>query len=901
MHSSLELLELIKKTESVSLMRQINYGDINRVLLKSINLYEDDNNKVFSWEFIEEELRIELNQNSRNYILSQLYGVLSYRNNKYISRIFERYSSKKNYDENGKIKSNTFNLLEIWERLAERFLLIKDNLYIEISKFEEWKKYFHALDEDLIVLNYLVRQKFLKIKPEMKHVCNYIAGMKTFITPYEPQVKKILEKGIAIQHVHLTGSYPAPYYWVAVMNNRINNKNILYFNNFNQDIRYNNTENAPLLSNLIEIAKIIRVILFEYAKRVIEDNFEIKKSSSDRLIEDFIGITKIIDNGMIIAEDRILEVNKKIYDYKYELTDYAFKINKIALSEKSEITAKSLFGERLLIFYVLYFINNKHHRDNQVLSKLLWIYIQVKNSFLCKIQQQEGISGFDYFEYTLNTITWKENGSEIINFCKEIGEYLQESKSVVRQEFMIAPQENEEKYNEIIRIIATIKKTMNEKLLPDLLELYKEVKVGVIIHFIKNEGDYLRERLNSSEDSYKIYHYSKRDENIKNYNTLIKYKISDSTTEKDKELPIVAIDTANRELYCPPEVFGEIYKRIFEENFKIEKEYQFKGKTFHVGEDFVSLGTGLRRIFEAIYYLSINSGDRLGHCIALGIDVDLWIHNNPTIEINLIDLLDDYIFEWYLITKETNCENYSRVNWLERKISEYSIKIFGAAIKPEVLVDAWLKRGSITKNDGNSYGDEESIPYWITLQGEIMQKEIRKGTHNVIPTLELLEILAQKNNIEYDKSKLKLPANEAERVLLEYLYDKHTIDKFIEIDNIDTLEEIESIKNVQETLIRLIKGKGITIESNPTSNWLIGGFERTSDIPTVQWIFNNYDLSFTINIDDPAVFGNSIENEYYLVYSNLIKGTEKHKGFSRIKALEITNELRCNGIESSFV
>lgn len=887
-------------------MRQINFGDINRILLKSINLYDNEGESRKSWEFVKSNLVIELNKDSRNIILNQLYGVLSYRNHKFIDRIFERYISERQYCSDSKTEISRFNLLEIWYKLAERFLVFKDSIYINMSKFEEWKKYFHALDEDLFVLNYLIRYKFLENEPKIEYISNYISTMKTFISPYEPLVKKKLEKGIAIQHVHLTGSYPAPYYWVAIMNNRLDDENILYFNNFDQDIRYKSNEQQNSLPKLIKVAKMVRVTLFEYIKDSLENSFNPSESVKNITKIQYDEIQEIINNNdMKIEENKLYNLNEKIKKYKYDLIDYASKIDKRAISDNN-ITSKSLYGERLLMFYVLHYINkeecdNKDASDEGIISKLFWLYIQVKNLFLCKIQQQEGISGFDYFEYTLNTITWKENGVEINRFCDEIGEYLQESKSVIKQEFMIAPQKSEEKYNEIIRIISNIKRKMNENLSLELKAKYNEVKVGVIIHFIKNEGDYLNARLNREGNSYKIYHYSKRDENISNYRVLLEYKRLKNRSEKDYNIPIVAIDTANRELYCPPEVFGEVYKKIFDNNFKIEKEYQIRGKTFHVGEDFVSLSTGLRRIYETIFFLNIEAGDRLGHCIALGSDVGLWTHNNPTVEINLIDLLDDFVFEWYLITKNSSCDDYTRVNVLERRIAKYSNDIFGVSIKPEVLVAAWLKRGQVTSRD-KKYEDEETIPSWIKVQGEIMSRESSKsGTHNVVPNLEVLEILADKHNIEYDKSKLELPVNEAERILQEYLYDKHTINKFLKIENIETLEEIDSLKKIQLMLINLIKDKGITIESNPTSNWLIGGFERTSDIPAVQWIFNDYDLPFTINIDDPAVFGNSIENEYFLVYSNLIKGTEVFEAFSRTKALEKIDKLRINSIDSSFL
>ena len=65
--------------------------------------------------------------------------------------------------------------------------------------------------------------------------------------------------------------------------------------------------------------------------------------------------------------------------------------------------------------------------------------------------------------------------------------------------------------------------------------------------------------------------------------------------------------------------------------------------TVHAGEDFVHLLTGLRRLDEAIRYLGLEEGDRIGHGITLGLDPLTWYEHTgrvvQTQEERLLDLL----------------------------------------------------------------------------------------------------------------------------------------------------------------------------------------------------------------------------------------------------------------------
>lgn len=46
--------------------------------------------------------------------------------------------------------------------------------------------------------------------------------------------------------------------------------------------------------------------------------------------------------------------------------------------------------------------------------------------------------------------------------------------------------------------------------------------------------------------------------------------------------------------------------------------------TYHVGEEWKDVADGLRAIDEAILFLNMGNGDRLGHATVLGIDIEDW-------------------------------------------------------------------------------------------------------------------------------------------------------------------------------------------------------------------------------------------------------------------------------------
>ena len=68
--------------------------------------------------------------------------------------------------------------------------------------------------------------------------------------------------------------------------------------------------------------------------------------------------------------------------------------------------------------------------------------------------------------------------------------------------------------------------------------------------------------------------------------------------------------------------------------------------TVHVGEDYVHLLSGLRRVDEALGQFSMREGDRIGHGLALGVDPREWVQRAGRLAVACEDRLLDLAWEW---------------------------------------------------------------------------------------------------------------------------------------------------------------------------------------------------------------------------------------------------------------
>ena len=106
---------------------------------------------------------------------------------------------------------------------------------------------------------------------------------------------------------------------------------------------------------------------------------------------------------------------------------------------------------------------------------------------------------------------------------------------------------------------------------------------------------------------------------------------------------------------------------------------------------------------------------------------------------------------------------------------------------------------------------------------------------------------------------------------------------------------------------------GIGIETNPSSNYLIGTFRRYDKHPIVRWynlgLTNNNEelehcpqLDVSVNTDDQGVFATYIENEYaYLALAmEKCKDKDGNKRYNKTMILQWLDNIRKSGISQAF-
>lgn len=360
------------------------------------------------------------------------------------------------------------------------------------------------------------------------------------------------------------------------------------------------------------------------------------------------------------------------------------------------------------------------------------------------------------------------------------------------------------------------------------------------------------------------------------------------------------IDAANIEIGCRPEVFAVEFRYL--RNIRPLPEPSGFGApsaqphiqvTYHVGEDFLDIADGLRAIDEAVHFLHLDRGDRLGHALALGVDPSVhYKYKQHRSVLCKQDLLDNLV-------------------WLLYRTQELDVPI---SPKLHSMLKAQADR-YLSEIYGESMGSMNLVPrlyeYYCSMQLRGDAPEMYSGT-KLHPFLENISCNAY---LKDDRGDLEGYRNSStiQALCQCYHFDRKTREKGQQIQEFSiTGEYVELIRHVQDKLAEELAEKGIMIECNPTSNYLIGTFRRYDVHPIFR--FNNVglirtdgsyepsaQLSVSINTDDSGIFDTSLENEYAVIAASLERaekdGRKKYAGNSVYSYLE---NVRKMGLDQSF-
>lgn len=388
-------------------------------------------------------------------------------------------------------------------------------------------------------------------------------------------------------------------------------------------------------------------------------------------------------------------------------------------------------------------------------------------------------------------------------------------------------------------------------------------------------------------------------------NALIRLRDSGS----DTAYWIKGIDACANEADTRPEVFAEAYRRLKAHQPRClpgsalitQRKLPMLHVTYHVGEDFFDIADGLRAIWEAITFLELDRLDRVGHGLALGINPEDWYTAKQyRVYLSRQALLDNCA--WMLYTLGSHNGLDSSLKWkLEHECAVQYAAIYQSSLPfPECEsnfdLSNYVQSMELRGDDPNCYlnyqAQEAFVKNLDICKGQapycLRNDETGQSCHTI-----------RRHNIQAIRLYHHYHYNPAVKRVGEEVIEFHVSKRYVR-----AVEQLQII--MQNQIARL----GIGIETNPSSNVLIGSFKRYDKHPLIAFndcnLFDkpgNPNLFVSINTDDQGVFDTCLENEYALMARSLEQLTDG-QGLPVVSSDRIyqwLDHIRQMGLEQSFL
>lgn len=707
--------------------------------------------------------------------------------------------------------------------LADEFLEFGSNkrVYVKENKFLEWQNLIANMSPAFLIAAFLASDKGIRHKSDLS-IENIRAFFSDYILPnckytvlLSPEIKSVKDlfeniNGFNDLHVHLNGVTEMDGVW----------QNLFYERD----------------KNLLEITQ--KISKYSFKQQLEQINI------FDR--NDIFSVKSLLDRALIIRDDffdiifgKTVHKNKDAdsingsHPFRNIFTDSDLEI---------ELPNKEIRYEVLMFYVVL--MNIRKGIASEKLSSLLHEYLLIYGFFSEILIHNQEEFGFEQFQnITNNNIREKVNDFQLNKFYQLSGN---DDDFLNFIEFRFSPKDNIDKQVELLnKIDADWNKFITNKNISRQNAL-RVSNYKLIAHFIKKYDKY--QNNNKFEDSIKndIRYYELRNELETECEKLI--STIRNFGEKNR---ITAVDAASSEFDTPPEVFAPVFRKLRESN-------AVRHFTYHAGEDFYHILDGLRAIYEAIIFLDLQHGDRIGHASASGTDINTWA------DILMKELvipqgiyLDDLIFVHCFILEQKIESLYTKLPMIEIKIQEISRKIYNKSYELEDLTSAWKKR----------FLDPRYI-----------------------------------KEMEFDRTLLGVPNDKYKSVdkidseLISLYNKKETYKKYKEPIEIGCFEIFDSneLTLIQKEMLAFMHKREIVIEALPTSNLRIGYHRNLKSYQLFNWyqwkIEGNPIPPIVLGTDDPGIFQTNIYNEYSMLYCYLVY----EKGLTRSDVIKFIQDIHNN-------
>lgn len=826
----------------------------------------------------------------------------------YIENIFRIASSLLTFRD-GKIAIRT------WMNPREEEIFYGQDVF---DKVEIWNILCRIMVPDVFIVAFFILS-------HMAEPC-FLYNQNGGITLADKVLDRVLKQGFAETHMHMNAGAEYSVYWQGIMTYAYWS-HVLY-----NEKNYMDKKQEPYMF-------IYRVLFAGYLKEKLEYDSLLDYIKTKFQREHFLmitGILNIMHQGKNIPYDKKLEeileqiyllfvADPKEFDYGEE-----FLLQTVYYMDKIYKTS----GEMIFLMEALKYLQEDYRNEFEM--QLFMQYLRMKNKYFGEFIQSGYVSGLSNFRYYFGNAAdtfYKQAKINATDILKIIFKGQSHNINLKKMEVRISPKirlNNEKmegaedrllvkkdilkKVQTILRSYVSYVEEMTEEM-PDKIhdeDLCKSDKmrryadhmyeagqcafptVGIVFHFIKKE--YLDNRIGDM-----CWLQYDEEQTVSSKHLLIWRKklieCAKCIEELRSSIPylsdyIVGIDAASEENSTEPWIMSAVYKAVRNKSITKaliqDRNLQFHrvdnlGFTYHVGEEFRHILSGLRHIDEVIDEFNYKAGDRLGHAIALGEDIDFWVRNNEVITIPVMEWMENLLWVWGRIVQD-NIKLKISATYLEGKIMELAQEIYGESegMTPLMLYQAYKAKFKIDHTD-----------VFQKQKKCIGQIEDDSGSF-------FRKILCKYYTTDAEKQRWS-----KEKIVCSFFCPVYNM-RFRKPILIRTAESLgtDALKEIQRYLIQKVEYLGIYVETNPTSNITINGEQGLLSHYILnlnsEGLLENSEKSnavmVTVNTDDPIVFNTSIENELSYIYYLLV-----HKKYKKERVLKWIDKIRQNSLESSFI
>lgn len=537
-------------------------------------------------------------------------------------------------------------------------------------------------------------------------------------------------------------------------------------------------------------------------------------------------------------------------------------------------------------FYVLIFRKLQSESD-EYFARCFHYYILLKNFFRKLLVQQCSQVGFDQFQKITLTGIREYHERAYFDRLRQF-EASAGHKSRIHVEGRFAPKDT-------LKKLAFIKHKINEgygKYVKDCSVRLQNKKcstmadLSLVAHFIKTKDD-------NRVPGCQYYNYRRK--LIIQARTLIRYIDAErsgyfSVPATDCSLPsITGFDAAANELDTPPEVFAPLYRFL-----RFHGHTQF---TFHAGEDFQHLVSGIRAVDEAVDFLQLSAGNRIGHATALGIDPKLWrVRNEEGVRILISEWLDTLVYALFALRESAD---FSKdVSKAAAEIPRLCSKVYGKVYSEDCLYRAWQLRHldplvaffdyDTGMTDAFTANEFEMVRVAACSDREAF--DLFEKYHT------LPAIGCKKLSTALENSRKFRATSDSRHKKYGMTEDKHPDikDYYVRVES--NFFTDEALAFLQARVLKKLYQKNIAIESLITSNVRISFYKNYDEHHILRWLGQNKEFEgemyppICLGTDDPGIFETSVKNECLHLLTMLRKqGLQEHECVGIIEKLLITS------------